>query len=109
MLKYLYLHIKTKRPLSSYVISTEIQKYTEERYLPQLECRKGKMTTIQTRPRITSPTLSGVKCYWDPVRGVGESSVMTGRGGAEVSAMVPLAPTQTLSTGSVNVEMYYLM
>lgn len=36
MLKYLYLHIKTKRPLSSYVISKEIQKYTEERYLPSL-------------------------------------------------------------------------
>ena len=46
------------------MISTEIQKYTEERYLPQLEFRKGRMTTIQTRPRIMSPTLSGVTCYW---------------------------------------------
>lgn len=46
------------------MISKEIQKYTEERYLPQLECRKGRMTTIPTRPRIMSPTLSGVECYW---------------------------------------------
>ena len=40
------------------------QKHTEDRHPPQLECRKGRMTTTGTRPRITLPTLSGVTCYW---------------------------------------------